>query len=258
MLIILFFTDTFETEKDPSEADIRFAIIDPFLRAILTCTGCQVKLEDLCHKESNITGKADYAVYNVKLADKVRVLILEAKRDCKLNDNSVCQTVGYYMASDSQSLNPPLGILMTQSKIRFIFFPFGDRSNSLRYVDAFVSCEIRLFENEKSFQYIVAFIVKYILETQCHCRLIETSTSIRSLHEKKMYSIERENMEAKEQELEAKEQELEQAKIDIQRLTNQLRESNEEREKMRLELATNTGVCPASQFCSHYKIEWHL
>ena len=223
--------------------------------------------EDLCHKESNISGRADYAVYHVKESGKVRVLILEAKRGCKLNDNSVCQTVGYYIASASQNLNPPLGILMTNSKIRFIFFPFGDHSISLRYVDAFVSDEIMLFKNEKHFHYIVAFIVKYILETQWDCRLIKTCTSIRSLHKKEMYSVtpHSENMEAKEQELEAKEQELEakeqkleakeqeleakeqkleQAKIDIQRLTNQLSEAKEENE---------TGMCPASQFCSIIK-----
>ena len=235
-----FFTDAFDTRKNPPEANVRFAIIDPFLKAILTCTGCKVNLEDeLCHKESKISGKADYAVYHVKLSGKVRVLILEAKRDRIVTDHSVCQTVGYYMASDSNSLLPPLGILMTQSKIKFIFFPFGDHSNSLRYVDAFVSCEIKLFENDKSFHYIVAFIVKYILaETQSYWSVTnlikDTSTSI-SLHKKKIYSF-------------IPDRELE-ARMEIETLKKKLKEA-EEREKI---LATKTGMCPAYQFCSIIK-----
>ena len=59
------------------------------------------------------------------------VTIIEVKTRANFNDDSVCQTIGYHMASRVSSVNeetlrpyPSLAIMICETRARLIFFPF--------------------------------------------------------------------------------------------------------------------------------------
>ena len=69
----------------------------------------------------------------------------EVKTDNFFSDHSVCQTVGYFMATQYTGSLPPLGIAMTQTQIRFIFFPYAvptDTASSDFYSKCFASSSL--------------------------------------------------------------------------------------------------------------------
>ena len=55
--------------------------------------------------------------------------IAEVKDNKQFNSKSVCQTIGYHIASRAglhsiDGPQPPLAILFCENRLRFIFFPF--------------------------------------------------------------------------------------------------------------------------------------
>lgn len=171
-------------------------MVHPFIKLILELTNCEVDLEDpvgeVSAPISNVSDRSviDCAVYYLKGPTAVRVLVLEAKTDKALSEHSVCQLVGYYMGTALCSNIPPLCLVMTQSKVRFVFFPYVTTSNDVRdfCADCFVSDVLQLLDGT-SFGNIVGFIVKYVLAMydDVNPHFIEESTM--PLHSKKVYPV---------------------------------------------------------------------
>lgn len=103
-------------------------MIDSFVKALCELTDCEVVLEDEVKDgvstDSGVSDncKVDYSVICLQLST-VKMVLLEAKTDKTLSQNSVCQLIGYYMAiSNEMEGFPPLGVLMTQSTLRTVLF----------------------------------------------------------------------------------------------------------------------------------------
>lgn len=62
----------------------------------------------------------------------MKVVLLEAKTNKTLSDTSLCQVVGYYMATIVESEVPPLGVVMTENVLQFVFFPYRSSVKATR------------------------------------------------------------------------------------------------------------------------------
>ena len=101
----------------------------------------------------------DYTLYSLAFdsCEQTPVCgIAEVKNRKHFNDKSVCQTIGYQIASragfrssdrdDADSWHPPLAILFCENMLRFIFFPFCQ--DGVACVDAIVTPPIPLYRYE--------------------------------------------------------------------------------------------------------------
>ena len=91
-------------------------------------------------------------------------------------------------SSDGSCTNPPLGILICQSKLRFIFFPFI--SNDGPCIDAIVTESIELFNGHmilESWFVFTCFYIESIFGSDL--KLIEENKLKIKLHPKKVYSV---------------------------------------------------------------------
>lgn len=92
------------------ESEVRYCLIDPLMKGLHNLTDVKVKLEESV-KESEGSDSAnevsnksvpDYSVYILYYEDKpVKIFFLEAKTSKSVNVHSICQTIGYYMASET-------------------------------------------------------------------------------------------------------------------------------------------------------------
>ena len=91
--------------------------------------------------------------------------------------------------SESNITNPPLAILVRQSKLRFIFFPYITSSGH-PCIDAIVSGDIELFEGpliSESWFVFTCLYIEFIFESEL--RLIKGEEISKDLHPKKVYSV---------------------------------------------------------------------
>ncbi len=160
------------------EAEVRFAVVDPFIKGITSLTPAKVKLEESVKDSDTFTSTDNavskrsmpdysvYAFYNV--ARPMKVFIVEVKTASALNKHSICQAIGYYMASEvittvGKSICPSLAIVMSEKTAHLIYFPYA--LNNQPCIDAVVSSAIQLFENQGTNGYVSLFTwtVSYIL-----------------------------------------------------------------------------------------------
>lgn len=73
----------------------------------------------------------DYSMWYLtdSFSFNLKVFFIEIKTDKSLNVRSICQTIGYYMASTTVASSPvshcpPLALLMSQNVAYLIFFPY--------------------------------------------------------------------------------------------------------------------------------------
>ena len=97
--------------------------------------------------------------------------IVEVKRKEDFSDKSVCQTIGYHVASHfvnacsspkGDTIIPSLLVLICQDKLKFIFLPFMCEGHNC--IDAIVTPSIPIFEgnlliSESWFSFICLYIV---------------------------------------------------------------------------------------------------
>ncbi len=91
--------------------DTRFVTIDNFVKALCELTGCEVVLEDAVKDGARIDcGVSDKSRVNyLKLRTAVKLFLLEGKTNKTLSEHSICQLVGYYMATSLETPTlPPL------------------------------------------------------------------------------------------------------------------------------------------------------
>ena len=144
---------------------MRFGVTDPIVKGMLRCTNTVVASEASISKseksakvstsdeprtsqgemetpshQKNVSPDIvpNYTIYLLSYRDGggggVPVIgVVEVKRKVDFNDKSVCQTIGYHVAShfinacsspEGDTIIPPLLVLVCQDKLKFIFLPF--------------------------------------------------------------------------------------------------------------------------------------
>lgn len=110
-----------------NEPSARFAFVDPLLKVLCEVLHCKLSLVIL-NKDNTYSiserSKADYTMFYLKLGQSM-VLLLETKTDKTLTKHSLCQVIGYFLASSDEAF-PPLAMVLTQTQVKFVFFPFRD------------------------------------------------------------------------------------------------------------------------------------
>ena len=137
-----------------SEAEVRFGVTNPILGAIAQCTNTVLASEESIstYEESSeardVVGETshtpsqqksiskdvrpDYVIYTLasRSTGSAKISMIEVKRKSTLvNDRSICQTIGYNIATRyslivENQLTPPLLIPICEDELKFIFFPF--------------------------------------------------------------------------------------------------------------------------------------
>ena len=110
-----------------------------------------------CKEDVSKKSTSDAVIYHVKTGKTTKVVIVEVKTDQTISLDSVAQVIGYYTANQTKEEYLQIGLVMSQSKMIIVFFPFRDRSNV--YLDAIVTSEIDLKENHKEvFEFIASYV----------------------------------------------------------------------------------------------------
>lgn len=135
--------------------ETRMSVLDPIIKGITRCTGCQLQLQD------DTFGKL--------FLGKCTVLIWLAKRVSKFNMDAIAQAIGHYIGtqytavSGSDKQHSPMAAVFCEDKCRLIFFPFEE--NGQPCVDAIVTEEFNLIAanrlNIDLFQILVRFLSYY-------------------------------------------------------------------------------------------------
>ena len=228
---------------------------DALVSCIATTTNCKITLEqpvlmgDLFQgMAANVSPKTipDYSVWKVTggFSFNLKLFYTEVKTIQTLQLKSICQTIGYYMASSTEltsSVSPkhsPLAILQSQSAAYLIFFPYT--SNDVPCMDAVVVGAFDL--NRESIESIVTLIVRYIRnlpKSQCitsstlnlHKKEEYVNIYIQSVSEedeqkarKKIYWQLVEENQRKDEEIERKDEEIERKDEEIKRKDEEIRE----------------------------------
>jgi flagellar biosynthesis GTPase FlhF len=237
------------------ESEVRFCLIDPLIKGLHNLTDIRVKLEESV-KESeksdsvNVSNRSvpDYSVYVLYYEHKpVKVFFLEAKTSKSVSLHSVCQTIGYYMASQTihkrdEEIYPPLSVVITEKSVRLVFFPYYTSSGE-PCIDAAVSSSMELFTNQepKGFIALLTFITSYILLVSKQERPVSIIIdSEHDLHVKtvcKDYVLPEEVylqsvLEQKEQQLQQKEQEKQQLLQQKEQKEQQLQQKEQEKQQL--------------------------
>ena len=241
------------------EVEVRFAIIDPLLKGITTSTQTKASLEQsiqksdlqlLATREISQNCRADYNVYTITDYYHFKVLILEAKV-ATLTEDAVCQMIGYYMASKVEPFHsitkkPPLGVIISECEIQFIFFPYCGNGDVV-YINAVASTKFSINHNTNLDNFIsaLAFIVLYI-EGLDRCSTIDTSEL--QLHAKLNYqqqiipekvvmqSLLRAQLERAEEEKQLLQQRAEEEKQQLQQRAEKEKERAEKEKQRRQQL----------------------
>ena len=138
--------------------------------------------------------------------EPIHVMVLEAKTNKSKSDHSLCQTIGYFLASANMAY-PPLAIVMTETKYQFLFYPY--KSANIVYADSVVSPESDLDDHLGA---VIAFVVKYVGNVIKKLEIQHVSQTSFTLNEKSKYNDSVTSVVvAIETQLDVKEKELEQA-----------------------------------------------
>ena len=175
-----------------TEAEVRFSVVDPLLKGICKFTKSLISLEEaVCDSDATIHGEGssmstlstpsyqkqtskralpDYTVYFISasaISKAPVILIAEVKKKKKFNDDSIVQTIGYYIASKEsasgrhRSLKPPLAVVFCQDEVRFMLFPFKEDNEPC--VNAVVTPPLKLMKEDGKFDpNIFTFICAYV------------------------------------------------------------------------------------------------
>lgn len=168
------------TQRSITEAEVRFHVTDPIMKGILRCTGCAIAAEESILKShsgfqistsqpsTSVTPSQqrslsegivpDYTIYLLSTTSERHpiIAIVEVKRLDEFNEKSVCQAIGYHVASrlsthsnvsgDAPTVIRPLLILVCEEKLKFIFLPFVLEGSHC--IDAIVTPVIDIFEKD--------------------------------------------------------------------------------------------------------------
>ena len=110
----------------------------------------------------------DYKLFKIESNGGSNVLtIIEVKTLANFNDDSVCQTIGYHIASRVSTANeetldpyPSLAIMICKTHARLIFFPFMDEKSLC--MEAVVSETISILPNGMINPELFTFVCTYI------------------------------------------------------------------------------------------------
>jgi len=221
------------------ESEVRYSVIDPFIRALHSLTDVKVKLEESVKQSEGSSSMSeevsdksapDYSVYCLYYEHQpVKIFFIEAKTSKSFNYHSICQGIGYYMASQtvhttSDRYYPPLGLIMTEKTGNLVFFPYITSSGVC--IDAAVSSPIELFSEQdwKGFIALLTFTTSYILLLSKQEGQNPIKDSEHRLHPKanyKTFVLPEETyllsqLEQKEQEMQEMKQEMQQEKQKLQ------------------------------------------
>ena len=117
--------------------------------------------------------------------------LVEVKKSA-FNDNTVCQTIGYYIAKKplkEDVIAMPLVILFCEDKLRFIFFPFIS-DNSAPCFDAVVTQSIAIMDeryDDVIDKHWFAFVCLFLREMYGSSVFLAASKYGVKSHEKKVY-----------------------------------------------------------------------
>ena len=195
---------------------------------------------------------SDYVLYVVTYSTKRKVVLMEGKSDKMLSKSTVSQLIGYYIASEVTDGDiPPLGLILTQSKARFVFFPYKSRTQV--YVDAIVTEIIDLHKND-FFAAVLSFITRYIL---CLEPVKTLKSSDEPLHKKEVLKkcviSHKDFMQTKEQKLKAAVKVLEEKEELHRAEKEELQAALAEKEELhRAELAEKEAIIARARARHHH------
>lgn len=126
---------------DYNEQELRFAMGDPIVKCICELTGFKLTIEErVCNEEifecdesgtRNVSGRSieDYALWTYNFG-YIKLFLLELKRDATIGMKSLCQAVGYHLASRKAGVTTegdiiaPLTLVISQTKAYFLLYPY--------------------------------------------------------------------------------------------------------------------------------------
>ena len=205
-----------------SEAEVRFGVTNPILRAIARCTDTVLAAEESIstyeaqspeaqevigetshtpsqQKSISKDVRPDYVIYTLTSRDpgSAKISMVEVKRKSTfVKDRSICQTVGYNIATkytlvvDDRPI-PPLLILICEDELKFIFFPFIKDGSPC--IDAILTPAIPIAEsdamiiNESWFVFICFYIVGAVAYDSSLKPIVYDDSIGFAFHDKKSY-----------------------------------------------------------------------
>ena len=126
------------TDSDINEASIRILYGNPIVTMICTLNGYWYRVEDKMLKlepadiettmEQGVTERstADYICFHVRDGLRLAAVIIETKVQRAASMNSIAQLIGYYVRSPSISMKPAICLLLTETHLHVVLFPFVD------------------------------------------------------------------------------------------------------------------------------------
>ena len=208
----------FYTGADMCEAEVRLTVTGSIVKGICRLTGCVFAAEESVSKcDRCIAGRhldlggsslqntpqqqksvsedviPDYKLFKIESKGGSNVVtIIEVKTRTNFND-SVCQTIGYHMASRVSTANeetknpyPSLAIMICETHARLIFFPFL-HENSL-CMEAVVSVDISVLPDGMINPALITFVCTYIDQLTNAKPVFITQTEVSfSIHPMKQY-----------------------------------------------------------------------
>ena len=271
------------------ESEVRYCLIDPLIKGLHNLTDVKVKLEESV-KDSEKSDSAnevsnksvpDFSVYILYTEQRpIKIFFLEAKTFKSVNIHSICQSIGYYMASetvykdDDDKIYPPLSLVLTERFGRLVYFPYYTPSKE-PCVDAAVSSPIELFSNQqpKGLIALLTFITSYILlaskqekpisiimdtEHTLHKKqvyknyVLPEEVYLQSLLEQKEQELQemqqemQQKLQQKDQEMQQKDQEMQQKDQEMQQKLQQkdqeMQQKDQEMQQKLEQLAINLGM----------------
>ncbi len=260
-------------DSDISEAEVRFGVINPIVGAIAQCTNTLLASEESIstneaqssEQPRNVVGgtshtpsqqksiskdiRPDYVIYTLtsRTTGLAQIAIIEVKHKKDFNnDRSICQTIGYYIASSysllvDNQLAPPLLVLICEEDLRFIFLPFIKDGSPC--IDAIVTPAIPIAEEDTviinhSWFAFICYYIKGALESEL--KLIRYDPSIGFyFHDKKSYQDYMEILDERRR-CDVLEEQLKQSEEKISEMEKRIRELEREKEEEKITQLTLT------------------
>ena len=134
-----------------NEAEVRFAFANPIVNMLCAVHGLFLGLEQKMtapvdtgsSSSDQVTEKSssDYFCYTLHQQSedshiKLAAVIVEAKTNASYSSNAIAQLLGYYLRSCTKEDEHTVGLLLTETKVHLVLFPFVFAKSSVTCVNA--------------------------------------------------------------------------------------------------------------------------
>ena len=134
-----------------NEVEVRFAFANPIVNMLCAVHGLFLGLEQKMtapvdtgsSSSDQVTEKSssDYFCYTLHQQSedshiKLAAVIVEAKTNASYSSNAIAQLLGYYLRSCTKEDEHTVGLLLTETKVHLVLFPFVFAKSSVTCVNA--------------------------------------------------------------------------------------------------------------------------